>query len=147
VPIESDPEEPLGAEVVREMHQSRLDAARSQYEAGINRLWAGCGGGLVGVVSILRHPGDPVFWLSAGSFGLGLLFLAAGAVWTLVTARTAIRHLEDIRGILEMRMKYMDRISDQAGLNLWHPQTLTALAAAGLFVSGVIFAGVLVCRH
>src|SRR6516165_4554128 len=50
------PQEPFGAAVVREMHESRLAAARSQYEAGINRLWAGCGGGLIGVVSVLRHP-------------------------------------------------------------------------------------------
>jgi hypothetical protein len=54
--------EPIGAEIVREMHQSRLDAARSQYEASINRLWAGCGGGLIGVVTALRHPTDSFFW-------------------------------------------------------------------------------------
>lgn len=144
--VDDEPEEPFGAEVVREMHQSRLDAARSQYEAGINRLWAGCGGGLIGVVTVLRHPTDSFFWLCVGSFGFGVLLLGVGAFWTLVSGRTMIRHLEDIGGILEMRMR-MDRLSDQAGLSLWHPQTWTALAAAGLFVFGVIFASVLVWRH
>jgi hypothetical protein len=141
------PEEPFGAEIVREMRQSRLAAARSQYEACINRLWAGCGGGLIGVVSVLRHPNDLFFWLSVISFGLGVLFLAVGAVLTLISARTAIRHLEDINDIFEMKTNYAKRPSVEAGLTLAHPQTWTGFAAAGLFIAGVIFAGVLVGRN
>jgi hypothetical protein len=141
-----DEEEPFGAEVVRGMFRSRLKTARRQYEAGINRLWAGCGGGLIAVVSALRHPSDPFFWLSILSFGLGVLSLGVGAFWTLVSARRVIRHLEDITGILEMRMNYADRPSDREGLGISHPQTLTALTAAGLFIVGLVFAGVLIGR-
>lgn len=140
-------EEPFGAEIVREMHQSRLDSARSQYEAGINRLWAGCGGGMIGVVTALRHPLDPSFRLSVGAFGLGIFLLGIGALWTLISARTIITHLENIEGIMQVRTDYVERPSVQAGLSLSHPQTLTALAAAGFFVLGVIFAGILVFQH
>jgi hypothetical protein len=145
--FDNEPEEPIGVEMVREMHQRRLEAARSQYETAINRLWAGCGGGLIGVVSILRHPNDLFFWLSAASFGLGILFLGVGAVLTLVSSRTVIRHLEDVHGILEVRMKYFERLSDEAGLSLSHPQTWAAFAAAGLFLLGVVFAGILLWRY
>jgi hypothetical protein len=142
-----EPEDQFGAKLVREMHQSRLDAARSQYEASINRLWAGCGGGLIGVVTALRHPTDCFFWLSSGSFGLGVLFLGVGAVWTLVSARAAIRHLEDIDVFGQMRVKDLpERPSDEMGLTLSHPLTWTALAAAGLFMLGVVSAAVLVWR-
>jgi hypothetical protein len=82
-----------------------ITAARSQYETGVNRLWAGCGGGLIGVITALRHPTDPFFWLSAASFGLGVLCLGVGAFLTLISARAVIRHLEDIQGVLEMKMK------------------------------------------
>jgi hypothetical protein len=41
----------------------------------------------------------------------------------------------------------MERQSDEAGLSLSHPQAWTALAAAGLFLFGVIFAGILVGRY
>ena len=143
---EDEPEEPFGAEVRQEMFRSRLEAARRQYEAGVNRLWAGCGGGLIAVMSALRHPSDPFFWLSILSFGLGVLSLAAGAFLTLVSARRVIRHLEGITGILEMRLDFVARQSDQEGLEVWHPQTLTALIAAGLFCVGVVFAGVLIAR-
>ena len=52
--IEDEPEEPFGAEVVKEMFRSRLKTARRQYEAGINRLWAGCGGGLIAVAGLFN---------------------------------------------------------------------------------------------
>lgn len=141
------PEESFGAEVVQEMLYSHLADALSQYRDSINRLWAGCGGGLIGVVTILRHPKDPLFWLSAGSFGLGILVLGVGAFWTLIVVRAVIRHLEDINGIMQMRLNYMRRLSDEAGLSLSHPQTWTAIAAAGLFVVGVVCAIALVCRY
>lgn len=81
--MDNEPQEPIGAEVVREMRRSRLRNARSEYEAIINRLWAGCGGGLIAVVTATRYPTDALFWFSAGAFGLGVLFLAAGAAWAL----------------------------------------------------------------
>jgi hypothetical protein len=147
MPTEDGPDEPFGAEVVREMHESRLNAARTHYEAIVNRLWAGCAGGLISVASILRHPSDWAFWLSVASFFFGVLLLGVGALLTLVSARTVIRHLENIQGILEMRTDYAERQSNQAGLSMRHPQTWTALTAAGLFVLGVISAGILVWRH
>ena len=141
------PDEPFGEEIVRGMHQSRLDFARSLYETSINRLWAGCGGGLIAIVSILRHTNDIFFWLSVASFGLAILLLAFGVVATLVSERAVIRHLEDIDGILKMRTDYAKRPSDEAGLNLWHPRTWTALSAAALFIVGVVFSAVLLWRH
>jgi hypothetical protein len=100
---ENEPEESFGSEVVQEMLRSRLKAAGRRYQAGIDRLWAGCGGGLITVVTGLRHPGDWLFWLSILSLGLGVLSLAVGAFLTLISDRRAIRNLEEIDGILEMR--------------------------------------------
>jgi hypothetical protein len=57
-----------------------------------------------------------------------------------------IRHLEEIGELLEMRSVYVERPSAQAGLSVSHPQTWTALIAAGLFVLGVLFASVVVAR-
>lgn len=144
---DDDPPEPFGGKIVREMHRSRLKDARSEYKAIINRLWAGCGGGSIAVVTAVRHPTDPFFWLSAGSFGLGVALLGVGAFLTLMHHTEASRHLEDIDGILKMRSGYAERPSAQAGLSVSHPQTWTALMAAGLFIVGVLFAGVVIARH
>lgn len=141
---ENEPEEAFGSEVVREMLRSRLKTAARRYEAGINRLWAGCGGGVITVVTGLRHPGDWLFWFSILSFGLGILSLAVGAFLTLISARSAIRHLEEIDGILEMRANLAKRPSYEEGLGVWHPQTLTALTAAALFCIGLISTGALI---
>jgi hypothetical protein len=146
-PMSSEDDEPFGAELISEMLRSRIEDARAQYNAIINRLWAGCGGGLIAVVTVARKPTDTFFWLSAGSFGLGVLLLAIGALWTLIYARKVIRHLEEIDGFLEMRTDYAERPSAGVGLKLLHPQTWTAVVAAGLLVLGVIFAGILVARH
>lgn len=65
---DDEPREPFGAKVVNEMLKSRLEAAAAQYGAIVNRLWAGCGGGLgrklveakdrVGhVITLMRGPG------------------------------------------------------------------------------------------
>ena len=144
---DDEPREPIGADMVVEMRKSRLEAVVAQYSAIVNRLWAGCGGGLIASVTAIRHPSDLFFWLSAGSFGLGVLLLGIGAILTLLHDNRVIRHLEDIDGILKMRMDYMERPSAQAGLSVSHPQTWTALMAAGLFVLGILFAGAVIARH
>lgn len=144
---DDDPDEPFGAELVRTEHKLRLEAAAARYEAIINRLWAGCGGGLIASITAIRHPADPFFWLSAGSFGLGVLLLGVGALSTLIRERRVIRHLEDIDGFLQMRADYVERPSEHAGLVMSHPQSWTASMTAGLFVLGVVFAGVLISRH
>jgi hypothetical protein len=139
--------EPFGADVVREMLYAHLGEARAQFKDSINRLWAGCGGGLIGVVTVLRHPKDLTFWLSAGSFGGGILILGIGTIWSLIAARSMVRHLEEINGILELRGNYSKRLSVEAGLSLSHPQTWTGITAAVLFMVGVGCAIVLVWRH
>jgi len=144
---DDDPPEPFGANVVHEMHRARLEEARSEYRVIINRLWAGCGGGLIAIVTAVRQPTDPFFWLAAGSFGLGIVLLAAGAFLTLMRHTAVSRHVEDIDGILKMRAGYAERPSTQAGLSVSHPQTWTALIAAGLFVLGILFAGAVIARR
>ncbi len=144
--LEDEPEEPFGADVVQGMLRSRLKIARRQYDVGINRLWAGCSGGLIAVVSALRHPSDLFFWLSILSFGLGVLSLGVGTFLTLVSTRKVIRHLESINSILDMRLDYAERPSDREGLRICHPQSLAALIASGLFIVGVLFVGMLIIR-
>lgn len=140
-------DEPIGAESVRSEHKSRLESAAARYNAAVNRLWAGCGGGLIASVTATRFPADPFFWFSVGSFGLGILLLGIGALSTLIRERKVIRHLEEIDGFLQMRADYAERPSASAGLSASPPQTWTALAAAGLFVLGIISEGILVWRH
>src|SRR2546428_451202 len=62
-----------------------------------------------------RYPSDPLFWFSAGSFGLGVLLLGIGALSTLLHERKLIRHLEDIDGFLQIRAGYAERPSARAG--------------------------------
>jgi hypothetical protein len=143
---DGDRDEPFGARMVHEMWKSRLEAASARYSTIVNRLWAGCGGGLIASVTAIRHPSDPFFWLTTGSFGLGVLLLGIGALMTLYHDGRVIRHLEEIGELLEMRSVYVERPSAQAGLSVSHPQTWTALIAAGLFVLGVLFASVVVAR-
>jgi hypothetical protein len=50
------PEEPFGAKVVQEMLNSHLADARSQYKELFNRLWAGCGGSWISVITVLTYP-------------------------------------------------------------------------------------------
>ena len=144
---DTDHDEPFGEAPVRRMLESRRGAAVARYEVIVNRLWAGCGGGLIASVTATRHPADPFFWFSAGSFGLGVLLLGIGALMTLLRDRRVIRHLEEIDGILQMRAGLAERPSTEIGLSLSHPQTWTAIAAAGLFVLGIVSLGVLIWRY
>lgn len=139
--------EPFGAELVRSLRRSGLETAAAQYNALVNRLWAGCGGGLIAAVTAIRQPADAFFWLSAGSFGLAVVLLGIGALLTLLRERKVLAHLEEIDGFLQMRVGYQERPSARAAISILHPQTWTALLAAGLFVVGVLSAGVVVYRH
>jgi hypothetical protein len=140
-------QEPFGAQHVRSLRRSQLETSAAQFNAVVNRLWAGCGGGLIAAVTAVRQPSDLFFWLSAGSFGLGVILLGFGALLTLLRERRVLLHLEDIDEVLQMKVGYAVRPSARAGLTILHPQAWTATMAAGLFVFGVLFAGIVVYRH
>jgi hypothetical protein len=102
---------------------------------------------LIASATAFRHPDDLFFWLSAGSFALASLSLGFGALLTLLAERKVIRHLEQISGILKMRVGTIARPSAEIGLSFSHPQTWTAIVSAFLFLSGVAFSVVLIWRH
>jgi hypothetical protein len=129
---------------MRAWRKSSLKTAAAHYKAILDRLWAGCGGGLITAVTALRYPANRFFWPCAISFALGVLLLGTGALLTLWRERKLLRALEETDDILEMRVDFVERPSAHAGLELEHPQTWTALGAAVLFLLGVVFAAALV---
>jgi hypothetical protein len=100
----TDDDEPFGRGHVATSRQQLLEEAKKSYELAINRLWAGNAAGLfaalgafIGGKAQTLHVLDALF-----SFALGIVFMAVGAVWSLIAQTRILRHYENAQGLLDL---------------------------------------------
>jgi hypothetical protein len=142
-----EPQPRFGQEAVREWRDAPLADAKREYGELINRLWLGNGADAAGMVSLMVqacHTGHLMPQWSLGSvlcFLLGFLALGAGSAARLWDLKSIVQDLEQAEGLMDVHSTSVRRPSHYVGLHLADPRTISGVAAAALFVLGLIFGG------
>jgi hypothetical protein len=138
---DTDPPERFGREYVEEALRRRLEDAKKSYEQAINRLWAANTAGMFAVLGAFaagKAQGLPIF-AALSAFVLGLLALTVGSIFSLRSQTIAIRELEEVNSLLDLKIESIRRPSDDAGLTIYNVQTIMGFLSGALFFLGASF--------
>jgi hypothetical protein len=136
----NEKEEPFGAEEVREGLKRRFESAKNSYNQILNRLWTGNAAGALAAVGALgsgKIADTKLLLLALSSFLVGVFALGIGCFVSLITELLGLRDWEAADGILDVKVRYFRRPSEEAGLRVSFQNVMT-LCSALTFVIGTI---------
>ena len=128
-------------ERVQRAIKPRLERAGRAYSQALTSLWLGNAGAAIATLSFIGaawHNGKfpHALLLPLTLFVGGLISMGVGTISAIIRERTIIRNMEDANHILDIRLDYIERPSEEAGLTLQDWRTRMACASAIFFVLG-----------
>jgi len=141
--IEIDDQQVRDFQRVQGLLKPRLEQAKRAYGQAITSLWIGNAGAAIATLSFIgasEHGGSfpHALLIPLTLFVAGLIFMGVGTIAVLVYERNRIRNMEEAESILDMKMDFILRPSEDAGLTLKDWRTRMACAAALCFILGCV---------
>lgn len=135
--------------MVREYLRKRMDRAEKVYAQAITTLWAGNAGAALATLSFVAAT-----WKEAGNFHrpllvplvlftLGVIFMGAGSLFTLIAEGRAIKRLQRADSVLDLMLDDIETPAEESALSLSNPRTLMAFLAGIAFILGCVVGFVL----
>jgi len=143
--VTSDPDQRLSDQefVVKEFLNPRLASTAKTYTAALTSLWIGNGAAALATLSFVGaawHNGEPMralLW-PLWCFVLGLISMGVGSGVSIYRDAQSIRRLQQAQTVLELSVGDIRSPAEEAGLSFGNFRTLSAIAAAVLFVAGCL---------